>query len=106
MSMFSLNNRVVVEAYKTDKSLKATVSNGFAMVTQKIALVGLKVLVEAKLADGRIVPAGSTVFIRESLLHTSPWAQSALQSDAVSAPFLIIEQNFIEFVKTPEEQSS
>lgn len=106
MIQFSLNNRLVVEAYKTDKSLKATVSNGFAMVQQKVALVGLTVLIGTKLSDGRFVPAGATAYIREQLLHTQPWAQTHLQCDTIDKPFIIVDCTHVEFVSGPGDPAA
>jgi hypothetical protein len=52
MNPFSLNNRLILEAYKTDGTIKANVQNGFATIAQKVQLKGLRVLVEARIAHG------------------------------------------------------
>lgn len=103
MPQFSLNNRFVLEVYKTDKSLKAKVSNGFASLVQKTGLVGLTLLVEAKLPDGRIVPKGYKAYIRENVLHTNAWGTTALECDGIPIPFILVEGTYIDFVSGPEE---
>lgn len=97
----SINNRLIVEPYKKE-GLKATVTNGFAMVTQKVSLKGLLVLMDAEinLPNGgymRVRP-GDTVYIKEELLHTQQWAQKIYQSDAIQGDFMIIESTYVDFV--------
>lgn len=113
MNMFSLNNRFVVEAYFTDRSLKAKETNGFALIQQKVELKGLRLLVPARIenllsttANGgpltsNIIPAGSTIFIREELLHSQPWAKKILESESVEGKFIIVDMANVEFVKLP-----
>lgn len=94
-------NKFIVETYKEDRALKATVQNGFAMVSQKIQVKGLKLLAEAKVAiNGELLhyPAGSTVYIREASLQSQPWAKQAFTSDAVEGEFMIVDQSHVEFV--------
>lgn len=104
-SPFSINNRLILEPYKTDRGLRANVSSGFAVVDQKIAVKGLKVLVEARIFEGAgknthmIIPKGSTAYIREEYLHTQPWAQKILKSDAVEGDFIIVDLSHVEFVR-------
>lgn len=97
----SLNNRLIVEAYFTDRSLKAKETNGFAMIQQKVAVKGLKLLMNASCSIGNqlvILDKGSTVYIREELLHTQPWAQKILESDAVEGKFMIVDLANVEFI--------
>lgn len=101
MRQFSLNNRVIVEAYKTDKSLRANVSSGFATIAQKSALKGLKVLVSTTLSDGREIPAGSTAYIREEILHTAAWAKTPMDCESIEGQFFVIDAAFVEFVRVP-----
>lgn len=102
MTKFALNERFIVEAYKTDKSLQAKVQSGFATVAQKTALKGLKVLVRTTLSDGREVPAGSIVYIKEQLLHNQPWATAPLDCESIKGQFIVVEKNFIDFVEIVE----
>ena len=101
MSAASLNNRLIVEAYFTDRSLKAKETNGFAMIQQKVAVKGLKLLMNANCSIGNelvVFDKGSTVYIREELLHTQQWAQKILESEAVDGKFMIVDLNNVEFV--------
>jgi len=93
----SVNNRLIVEAYKKE-ALRATEKNGFAFVSQKLSLKGLKVLMEARLSDGTIVPKGSVAYVKEETLHTQQWAQKAMDCDAIEGQFLILDLNHVEFI--------
>ena len=106
MDKVSLNNRLVVEAYFTDRSLKAKETNGFAMIQQKVAVKGLKLLMDANTVTGGIttvIPKDSTIYIREELLHTQQWAQKTLESEAVTGKFMLVDLNHVEFVVYPKE---
>jgi hypothetical protein len=98
----SVNNRLIVEAYLTDRSLKAKESNGFAMIQQKVAVKGLRLLMDAMITQTSgvimVLEKGARVFIREELLHTQPWAQKILESDEVDGKFMIVDFNNVEFV--------
>ena len=74
----SMNNRLVLEVYKPG-ALVAKTNNGFASVSQAIQLKGLKVLVDAHLSDGTIIPAGSIAYVREKSLHTLPALKEILE---------------------------
>lgn len=95
----SLNGRFVLESYKEDRALKATVTNGFAMVSQKVSLKGLKVLADVIAPDGRYVAhKGDIAYIREASLQSSPWAKSAFTADAIEGEFMIVESSYVEFI--------
>lgn len=98
MSQLSLNNRIVVEAHKTDKSLRSKVTNGFDHVAQKTGLVGLKVIMGTTLSNGTVIVPGMLAFVREEILHTAPWAQKALETPSVGVPFFILDQSVVEFI--------
>ena len=101
MTPQSLNNRFIVETYKEDRGLKATVQNGFAMVAQKVSVKGLKLLADATFVIGNETQtylAGSTVYIKEGLLQSAPWAKVAFTSDAIEGEFMIVDATYIEFV--------
>lgn len=101
----SFNNRLVVEAYKKE-GLKSHVSNGFAMVQQKVTVKGLTVLLDAKLSDGTFIPKGSIAYIKEELLHTAHWAQKILESDTFSAPFIIVDMANVEYISPPSPEAA
>jgi hypothetical protein len=103
MNTFSLNNRLVVESYKKE-GLKTTVNNGFAMVSQKVAVKGLTVLMDAKFEDGTFIPKGSIAYIREELLHTQAWAAKPLECAFLDTQFLIVDKQHVDFIAPPPEK--
>ena len=54
----SFNNKLVLEAY-IHTEIRQEINKGWAKPDQKIKLKGLKVLIQAILPDGTVVPAGS-----------------------------------------------
>lgn len=95
----ALNGRFILESYKEDRALKATVQNGFAMVSQKVSLKGLKLLADVQNAQGQYIAyKGDIAYIREASLQSQPWAKSTFTSDAIEGEFMIVEQQHIEFV--------
>ena len=103
--MRSMNNRLIVEAYQK-QGLQTTISQGFAFIEQKVSLKGLKVLIDAKLADGTIVLAGSTAYIKEEVLHTAPWAQKSYQCDTFLVPFMPIDATHVDFITPPGDDAA
>lgn len=98
----SVNGKLVLEAYKKE-ALRANVSNGFARPDQKVTVKGLKVLVDAKLNDGTLIPKGSLAYIKEENLHTQAWAQKNYESDAVGVPFILADSSNVEFFAPGKE---
>jgi hypothetical protein len=99
---FSVNNRLILESYKTDRALRSTNSSGFAVVQQKVALKGLKLLVDARISVGDSMydlPKGSTAYIREEYLHNAQWATKILENEEIEGPFIIVDLVNVEFVK-------
>lgn len=96
----SPNGRYIVEPYTEDRALKATVTNGFAMVSQKVTIKGMKLLADvmSPVTGHYIAYKGDTVYIRESLLQNQPWAKSSFTSDGIEGEFMIVDAQFIEFV--------
>lgn len=99
----SLNNRFIVEPYSGDRALKSKNTGGFAIVQQKVSLVGLRLLVDANIVSGSLSTAytkGSTVYIKEELLFTQVWAQKIYESDALEGKFIIVDAANVDFVVT------
>jgi hypothetical protein len=71
------------------------------MLSQKIKSKGLKLLVDAKLNDGTVLPKGSLAYIREEVLHNGQWATKILESDAIEGNFIIIDLAHVDYVTTP-----
>lgn len=93
----SLNNRIITEEY-VKEGLKAKVLGGIATPGQRDGLKGLKVLVDSHLSDGRHIPKGSTVYIREETLYVHAWASKPLTCDIIPVKFLVIEFSYVEFI--------
>jgi hypothetical protein len=88
--LYSLNDRIVLQAYE-DKGLQATRESGFALVQAKIKAVALKVLVEARLSDGTIIPKGIKAYVPEEFAKTSPIAKRVLESDKIEGKFFVMD---------------
>ena len=73
--MNSLNDLVICKPKIDAGGIRQEVTNGFAKVIQKIEIVGLEVLVNAK--DG--ISKGDTVFVKEERLLTQQWAKNILK---------------------------
>jgi hypothetical protein len=71
----SQNDTLILEAYKQGQGIKTEVKSGFAFVTQKSQLIGLTVLMDAKLSDGSFVPKGTVAYIPEDHM-AMPWAKN------------------------------
>lgn len=104
LSTYSLNNRLIVEPYKKE-ALRANVASGFAMVDQKLTLKGLRILMDAKLNDGTLIPKGFVAYVKEETLHTQQWAQKAMECSSIEGKFLILDVSYVEFV-APGETSA
>lgn len=97
----SFNNKLILEAY-THTEIRPEGNKGWITVSQKNNLKGLKVLIQATLPDGTIVPAGSTAYLREDFLHTSPAAKNKLKSDTLPGEFILVTMNEVEYISPPE----
>lgn len=106
MNVVSFNNRFLLEPYKGDRALKANVSSGFAIVQQKVSVVGLTLLADAVVSlygkEVETLEKGSKVYIKEELLFTQPWAQKVYESDAIEGKFIIVEASQVDFIVSKE----
>jgi hypothetical protein len=109
MNFLSLNNRLVLEPYTSDGQVKSTTGSGFAMIQQKVKLVGLKLLMAAKVDDfgqfsvdgitmPRVISKNSIAFIREEYLHTQVWAKKLLECEGIEGKFIIVDLQHVEFI--------
>lgn len=78
--MNSLNDLVICRPKLDAGGIKQEVTNGFAKVVQKIEIIGLEVVIDAK--DG--ISKGDTVFVKEERLVTQPWAKNVLKLNGES----------------------
>jgi hypothetical protein len=113
MNLLSINNRFIVAPYVSNRTLTASGPTGsFSMVSQKVNLVGLTLLADVRQIGQRsiavegisqsgseIIPKGSTVYVKEALLYTQQWAKELYECDSIEGKFMIIDQQFIEFVR-------
>ena len=97
----SFNNKLILEAY-THTEIRPEGNRGWVQAAQKNNLKGLKVLVQANLPDGTVVPVGSTAYLREDFLHTSPAAKNKLKSDTLPGEFILVTMNEVEYISPPE----
>lgn len=99
-------NKLVVESY-IKEGLRSEVKNGFAHLSQKIKSKGLRLLADATIAVGNQpvqIQAGSTIFIREEILHTAPWASKSQESDVFDVPFLVIDPIYVDYIIPPQAE--
>ena len=103
IGMLSFNDMLVLEPYQQGQGFKEEIRGGIAIVQQKSALFGLKVLVEAKLSDGSFIPAGSTAYIAEELLSTQQWAKNQKTCAALGAQkFILVELKYVNMIDSNE----
>jgi hypothetical protein len=86
----SQNDLIIMEPYKQGQGIKTEVKSGFAFAVQKTSLVGLTVLMDAKLSDGSFVPKRTKAYLREDELSTFPWAKDIKTSEALDKQEFII----------------
>lgn len=102
----SLNDFLLVSAYQPGQGLKQEIKNGFAYTKQRIDIVGLALIIDAKLKDGTFIPAGSTIYVDEELLTTSPWAKKIKRCEALgNQEFIVLEARNAIFIDIPETSS-
>jgi hypothetical protein len=101
MANISYNNKLICETYKADRDLRKVVNNGFAVVEQKSKVVGLTVLMNAKLANGDIVLAGSKAYVKEKLLRDSQMFKETFEADTINERFLVVDLNHVDFIAPP-----
>lgn len=96
----AMNGRFILESYKEDRALKATVSNGFAMVQQKVSLKPLTILADvySPVTGQCLARRGDKAYVREAYLQSQPWAKATFTSEAIEGEFIIAETAHIEFV--------
>ena len=94
----SINGRFILAPYASERVIKAKETNGFAMISQKTSVIGLKMLVDTKLNNGDVVRAGCMAYLKEELLYTQPWAKAVYDSPGVEGKFIIVDQMYVDFV--------
>lgn len=95
--MISVNNKLILEPYKSTGKAEAKASTGFATIKQKDTLVGLKLLADGKLTIGKDmieVKKGQTVFFSEEILHAADWAKKQFNLDGSADKFILAEASY------------
>ena len=89
----SYNDKLILEVY-TQVGITAEVKSGFASVSQKKGIYGLKLLADASLNSGTILKKGSTVYFDEEMLHSpSSGAKFPKKSSFSEAQFIVMDFN-------------
>lgn len=119
MKQMSINNRFIVDAYIGDRTIKTSEGTGrYGLIQQKVNLIGLRLLVDVRQlghtvsVNGgfgagdyqqttHVIPRDSMVYVREEALLTQPWAKQHLECPAIEGKFMIVDQQYIEFVQYP-----
>jgi len=91
--MKSINNKLLLKPYEGDRKIKATVSGGFATVTQKSTLVGLEVLADfnRETEGSPLIKKGDMVYFQEELLYASEWARKTYDCPSIEEKFIIAD---------------
>lgn len=98
--MRSVNHMLVCEPYKGSKGLKSKISSGVAIVQQKTAVVGLKVLMDSQISKDEVVKAGDTVYIKEEILiQFKDQYSRTLECEEVSGEFVLVNYSHVAFIK-------
>ena len=87
--MITVNNKLLVRPYKDGIGLKTEVKKGVAFVRQKINLIGVELVVDAKIND-KMYPAGSKVYLLEEHFAQGQYTIER-QSPDIEGPFVIID---------------
>jgi hypothetical protein len=98
---FSIN-RLILEPYVKD-ALRKELNHGIATPGQRDGVKGLSVLMDGRLADGTKIFKGSTVYIKEEVLHNHATTIFKLHTCAtLSGKFMIVDPTYVEFYEIPE----
>lgn len=97
--MISINNQILCEPYISKRKIEATVHKGLATVKQKGTVIGLKVLVEARISDTLSIKKGSTVFVHEKFLHENQSILTPMESEGVEGSFILLNAGYVLFVR-------
>jgi hypothetical protein len=91
--MLTVNNKLIVRPYKDAIGLKTEVKKGVSFVRQKINLVGVELVVDAKI-NNIDVKAGSKVYLLEENFATGQYTVER-QSPDIEGAFVIIDSSHV-----------
>lgn len=94
-------DKLILEGYiKTE--VRENVRSGWSSgPDQRSQLKGLRVLVQSVLSDGRVIPVGSTAYIKEESLHTGTVGKNRYKSDTLKGEFIVVHINDVEYTVPP-----
>lgn len=95
--MISFNRKIVCEPYVSKGAIQSEVKQGMSFIKQKSAVIGMKVLMDARIDDSIEIKAGSLVYILEETLHNQAAYQKPLSSTGVKEPFVLIDFGHVVF---------
>jgi len=100
--MMSVNNKLMLEPYQGSNKIKAEVSSGFAKISQKGTLVGLKLLADANISYGGnelSLKKGQTVYFEEEHLHSNKWSKMLYECKDMDFKFVMGDFGQVRFIK-------
>lgn len=106
--MFSIN-KFIVDPVEGDGALRSDSSEGFAFIEQRTTLRGLITKIDAHINSGQshyLVPAGSTIYIKEERMFHPSWPKTIYKTEGSDAGMMIIDSSFVEFIKPSELRNS
>lgn len=102
-------NRIMTETYQKESLKPQQATGGLALnVKQKIAIVGLSILADAKLQLGSEIvdmKKGGKVLVRESDLHNNIISTKAMSYDSLKEEFLVVEGNYVLGYEPPSDKA-
>ena len=91
MKVTSLNNKIMCSPYKGELKIKSSVKSGFAAVEQKISLVELEVVSDARISHSLSIKKGSKVLISEEIAFNKAAKQKGFTTESIKEPFILVE---------------
>lgn len=100
--MKSVNNKLILEPYKSKGKIESKVSSGFATIAQKSTLVGLKLLADGKVMIGKDmvdVQRGQIAYFPEEVLHAHDWSKKTFHLEGSEENFIIADSVYVVAIK-------
>ena len=100
--MISVNNKLMLTPYTGVNKIEASVKSGFATIKQKSTLVGLTLLADGMVSNGKemkLVAKGQIVYFTEEILHASDWSKKTFNIDGSAELFILAEASYVVAVK-------
>jgi hypothetical protein len=95
----SYNHQIITEPYTGATGIKSKITSGVSVVQQKSGVIGLKVLQDAVIDDKLTIKKGSTVFIKEEILHVNKNYSHPLECSKLNFSFVLMNFAHVAFVE-------